>query len=364
MPVSGRGKRSILFVAEALGKTEDEQGKQLVGDSGQTLRKILEGIDVNLDDCWITNSVICRPPMNEIQDIHIESCRPNLLNTIEELKPKVVILLGESAVKSLISTEWGDDLGPIGKWVGWNIPSQKYKTWICPSYHPSYVLRSDGDLCLTKIVQNHLMHAVACEAVPLPDYDLTRLSNGIDLITDLDASVRRLRKLAERSGDLAWDYETTGLKPERKEQQIVCVSFSLDGKDNFATPFFMDDAYISALSAVLRNPKLRKIASNMKFEERWTRVKLGHGVAGWKFDTMLASHVLDNRGSIASIKFQTYIRLGIGDYSSSIKPFLKADSPNGLNRIQQVPILEVLKYCGLDSLLEYMVSEIQQEILR
>lgn len=358
MPVIGKGKRSILFVAEAPGQQEDQSGVQFVGEAGRCLRNILKEIDVDIDDCWKTNAAICRPPGNEITDLHIESCRPNLLNTIRELKPKVIFLLGESAVKSLISTEWGDDLGAIGRWVGWNIPSQTYKAWLCPTYHPSYVLRSGSDPTLSKIVKEHFVRGIARETAPLPDYSLAELSKRVEIITALNLAQQKLRDLADQRGLLAWDYETTGLKPERPEQQIVSVSFCLNGRETWACP--VDSSLFPTLSKVLKNPNLRKIASNMKFEERWTRTKLGHGVAGWDHDTMLTSHVLDNRGSISSIKFQTYVNFGVGDYSSSIKPFLQADTANGLNRIREVPIRDVLLYNGLDSLFEYMVSQLQK----
>jgi uracil-DNA glycosylase family 4 len=358
MPVSGKGKRSILFVAEAPGQQEDQSGVQFVGEAGRCLRNILKEIDVDIDDCWKTNSAICRPPNNDITDLHIESCRPNLLNTIRELKPKVIFLLGESAVKSLISTEWGDDLGSIGRWVGWNIPSQTYKSWLCPTYHPSHVLRSGSDPTLSKIVKEHFVRGIARETAPWPDYSLAELSKRVEIFTDPVMGMGAMQDLNTAKGKLAWDYETTGLKPERKEQQIVSVSFCLNGTHTFATA--IEPYCFPTLSKVLKNPNLRKIASNMKFEERWTRTKLGHGVAGWDHDTMLASHVLDNRGSISSIKFQTYVNFGVGDYSSSIKPFSQADTANGLNRIREVPIRDVLLYCGLDSMFEYMVEEIQE----
>ena len=62
MPVSGEGRKGVLIVAEAPGYNEDQQGVQLVGNAGQELTRLLFNIGVRMRrDCWLTNSVICRP---------------------------------------------------------------------------------------------------------------------------------------------------------------------------------------------------------------------------------------------------------------------------------------------------------------
>jgi hypothetical protein len=115
------------------------------------------------------------------------------------------------------------------------------------------------------------------------------------------------------------------------------------------------------LSAVLRSPRWRKIASNMKFEERWTRAKLGHPVAGWDWDTMLAAHVLDNRPEVTSVKFQAYVLLGVPGYEDALEGKLKVRS--GLNRIGDIHPKDLLTYCGVDGLVEYRVAMRQKELI-
>lgn len=362
MAVTGEGKQSILFVGEAPGEEEDKHNEQFVGRAGQQLRAMLEDIDINIDECWKTNSAICRPPHNELDNNVVDYCRPNLLNTIAKLRPKVIVLLGLTAVNSLISTEWGGEIGPMNKWAGWTIPSAKYNAWICPTFHPSYILRTNNDPVLVRMTRDHLRQAAALETIKPPSCNLKALEKQVEIITDLRLAKLRLRELAAKTGIVAWDYETTGLKPERTEHRIVSVSFCLNGEDTFAC--MVDESLHKSLSRVLQNEKLLKVASNMKFEERWTRRKLGHKVAGWHWDTMLAAHVLDNRSGITSVKFQTYTHLGIGDYSSHIHPYLVADDSNGFNRIHEAPVEDLLKYNGLDALVEYKVMEKQKGLLR
>ena len=169
-----------------------------------------------------------------------------------------------------------------------------------------------------------------------------------------------MKQLLKRKGVLAFDYETTGLKPENSKQKIVSVSFCLDGRKTFAC--MVTDNNKKLVSQILKSPNLKKVASNMKFEERWTRAKFGHEVRCWHWDTMLAAHVLDNRSHITSIKFQSFIYLGINDYDSFINPYLKTQPGELLNRIEELDPEELLLYNGLDSLLEYMIMKKQRRM--
>lgn len=359
MPVTGKGRRKVLFVGEAPGQTEDRKGEQLIGDAGQLLRKVLRELHVDLEDCWKTNAVICRPEENKIDDVYIEACRPNLLKTVAELHPKVIVLLGMSAVKGLLRGEWTRDIGTMGRWAGWTIPNALHNAWVCPTYHPSYVKRMDEDPLLMRILRDHLGAALALEDRKLQCVSVQSLKDQVEVITNPPQARLRMRDLAGKEGYLAFDYETTGLKPDRAEQEIVCCSFCLNGEDTFAC--MIDERARSALSAVLRSERLLKIGSNNKFEERWTLKKLGHPVAAWAWDTMIGAHVLDNRPDITSVKFQAYVLLGVPDYETHVSKLLKADYPNDMNQIRKIHPEDVLLYCGLDSLLEYKVAELQWE---
>ena len=211
MKPSGQGKRSVLFVGEAPGETEDEEGTQFVGQAGQHLRFMLEDIGVGLDQCYKTNAAICRPPKNVMDDVYIESCRPNLMNTIRDLKPSVIILLGHAAVKSLVVPEWREDIGPMGRWVGWQIPSMVHNAWVCPTYHPSHLcgpIRPGA----AKDTKRHLRAAMGLEGRPVIGATQADLSREVEVILDPRQPSSAYASWRPKDGYLAWDLRNHGLK--------------------------------------------------------------------------------------------------------------------------------------------------------
>lgn len=161
MPATGAGKRSILVIAEAPGALEDSRNEQLIGEAGKLLRSYLKKLGVALDsDCWKINAINCKPPKNrKPKDKEINCCREVMVRkTIEELQPEKIIVLGESAMKSILDGRI--KFGSIKKWVGWAIPDQYWKAYIFPTYHPSYLMRMEEDPALAKIFEENLEQAI------------------------------------------------------------------------------------------------------------------------------------------------------------------------------------------------------------
>lgn len=365
MPVTGEGRRKVLILGEAPGKTEDEQNVQLVGESGQVLRKALRKLGVDLDrDCWKTNALICRPPKNATPtDAEVGHCRPNLIKTLAQLQPELIIPLGGIAVKSLLGHLWREDVGPLSRWAGFQIPHQALNAWICPTYHPAYILRlRDADDPAALWWRRHLAAAFELEGRPWPD-GLPDYAGSVRRVYCPAQAADYLDKMADAGGLLAFDYETNCLKPDNPQARILSASVCWRGQRTIAYPWA--GAAIDATSRLLRSPA-PKVAANMKFEERWTLAKLGHGVRNWAWDTVLAAHVLDNRKGIVGLKFQALAWLGADSYDAHIRDYLAADedSGNALNTAaQQISIEDLLLYNGLDSLLEYEVALRQADAL-
>jgi len=133
----GNPYAGIMIIGEGPGQQEDEQGLPFVGKSGQLLDKILDACGFTRSEhVFIANIVKCRPPENrEPAPDEREACIGYLLRQIEMIDPKIIILLGRTALQGLI----GGGLKVTqqrGQWLTWkNIE-------IMTTYHPSALLRN------------------------------------------------------------------------------------------------------------------------------------------------------------------------------------------------------------------------------
>ncbi len=135
--VIGRGNpsASLMFVGEAPGQTEDEQGKPFVGLAGQLLDKYLTALDFKEDDYYICNILKCRPPMNRNPlPEEVEVCMELLRAQTRLVKPKIIVCLGKVAASALIEPDFRITQDH-GKWF------KKGNFMMCAVYHPSALLR-------------------------------------------------------------------------------------------------------------------------------------------------------------------------------------------------------------------------------
>lgn len=139
-----REQSPLMFVGEAPGKDEDEQGVPFVGRSGKLLDQVIqEEFGVTRERVSIVNTVMCRPPGN--RDPHpneIAACNEWLEAKLEHIAPKVVITLGNFATKLLL---FGDPAAKQGitKLRGQSYPWRNGAVLV-PTFHPAAVLRSGG----------------------------------------------------------------------------------------------------------------------------------------------------------------------------------------------------------------------------
>lgn len=132
---TGNFNAQLMFVGEAPGADEDEQGFPFVGRAGQLLTKIIESIDLKREDVFIGNINRCRPPGNRAPEPdETVMCRPFLKREIAVIKPKVIVVLGATAAKNLLETK-----EPIGKLRGHF--HDYLGTKVMPTFHPAYLLR-------------------------------------------------------------------------------------------------------------------------------------------------------------------------------------------------------------------------------
>ena len=135
----GNFNSKIMVVGEGPGQKEDEAGKPFVGDAGLLLNKMLKAINIDRDSIYITNVVNFRPPNNrKPEPAEITRYSEYLRKHISIINPKILILMGSTAMESLFGTKIKISK-ERGNWKQVIINNQSYLTMI--TFHPAYLLR-------------------------------------------------------------------------------------------------------------------------------------------------------------------------------------------------------------------------------
>ncbi|WP_412048570.1 uracil-DNA glycosylase [Hoeflea sp. Naph1] len=136
----GNPEAPVMFIGEAPGRDEDLQGAPFVGRAGQMLDRMLAAIGLDRDSAYITNMIPWRPPGNRTPAPHeIELCRPFIERHVALAAPKIVVMLGNVASKSLLNTDKGI-LSIRGNWMDYQVGDAPIPA--LPTLHPAYLLRN------------------------------------------------------------------------------------------------------------------------------------------------------------------------------------------------------------------------------
>jgi uracil-DNA glycosylase len=144
----GNTQADIMFVGEAPGADEDEQGEPFVGRAGQLLNNMIQAMGIKREDVYIANVCKCRPPNNRTPEKEeSDTCSPFLMRQIAVVRPKVIVALGAIASKALLSVN--DSMANLrGKLYDFEAKVQPgvpedigFSTKLVVTYHPAYLLR-------------------------------------------------------------------------------------------------------------------------------------------------------------------------------------------------------------------------------
>ena len=134
----GNKQAKVVFIGEGPGADEDIQGIPFVGKAGQLMNKALIGLGLIREDLYITNIVKCRPPQNRVpQQDEAEACLNYLRNQVVLIKPKIVVLLGSTALKYILGKEQSIT-SARGKWI------ERKEILYMPTWHPAALLRDEN----------------------------------------------------------------------------------------------------------------------------------------------------------------------------------------------------------------------------
>jgi DNA polymerase len=131
----GNPRADLMFVGEAPGADEDQQGEPFVGRAGQLLNNMIKAMGIRREDVYIANIIKCRPPGNRTPERdECETCSPFLMRQIAAIQPKAIVALGAIAAKTLLAVN-----APMselrGRWYDFR------GTKLAVTYHPAFLLR-------------------------------------------------------------------------------------------------------------------------------------------------------------------------------------------------------------------------------
>lgn len=171
VPGEGAEDADLLFIGEAPGWHEDQQGRPFVGPAGQFLDHLLVSVGLRRDEVYIANVIKCRPPQNrEPLPAEIQACRKWLDRQVELIRPRMIVTLGRHSLSRYFPTE------SISKVHG--RPRQVNGVIYYPMYHPAAALH-----------QGSLRQTIETDMVKIPQILAQRVEPTRDTTEDRQLSL-------------------------------------------------------------------------------------------------------------------------------------------------------------------------------
>ena len=134
----GNSNADIMFIGEGPGADEDKEGEPFVGKAGKLMNQAFLGLGISRENVYIANIVKCRPPNNRTPlKEEANACLDYLRNQVILVKPKIIVLLGNTALKNILGENFGITASR-GKWI------EKKGILYMPTFHPAALLRDDS----------------------------------------------------------------------------------------------------------------------------------------------------------------------------------------------------------------------------
>jgi DNA polymerase len=135
----GNPNADVMFIGEGPGYYEDKQGEPFVGAAGQLLTKMLGEIGLTRDQVYICNVIMCRPPGNRdpLPD-EIDACKPYLEGQIENIRPRLVVTLGNFATRFVLDRQVSIS----------RVRGERFEIGgrtVIPTFHPAAILHGGGE---------------------------------------------------------------------------------------------------------------------------------------------------------------------------------------------------------------------------
>jgi DNA polymerase-1 len=314
---------TLAIIGMAPGNEELKQGKPFVGRSGSLLRETL--IKAQLPTPIITNALLCKPiDEKKVDKKAILNCRGRLIAEIKQIKPKLIITLGNIALQALqndFKLKIGQVISTPLQWV------EDESITVLPNYHPAKILRNPGDY---KTFQNCFLYAKQLldgESKKDPGethYIIIENEEQAKAVTEFLINLNP-------SDVISCDIETTSLKISKAV--ILCVGFSFaKNKSIIFTPEFL--------------PYVKYILEHSRAKFVYHKSQYDTGVMQWQginanvdHDTILLHYAINENVGRHDLKLLSRLFLGAGHYEDVV-----VDKAN----MQALPKETLAKYCSQD----------------
>jgi len=340
----------VVLVGEGPGAVETAFGEAFVGPSGELLGDVTR--EMNLGMVYLTNTALCSGEKDKAEAA--KHCRGRLLAELQALQPRVIVALGNVAMTTLLGCPSG-----ITKRRGIVVEMTlgRHHVPVMPTFHPAAVLRNpswyqDLKADLTMVATMLRRPQVRITSQPL--------DVGFSCSDDVGAALRA----AERGKYAVLDLETEGLDWTR--QRILCAVLGT-AQGVFILP--QEVVYGSEFRRLLRDTRIAWSGHNAKFDRNFLLAQLGVEVP-FKFDTMLASYLLDERGGIHGLKSIARRLYDASDWEDPIQAALRGRVPDGKGKKRRkhygdIPTETLYRYAALDGHYQYRLTwDLAKELVR
>jgi len=161
-PVPGEGPldAQVMFVGESPGEKEDLAGRPFVGNAGRVFDRLLENAGLRRDEVYVTGILKCRPPENRApRATELKACKDFTLRQIEQVRPRVVCLMGSHAIKALLGSK-----AALNRMHGQ--PVRKNGLVYFPTFHPAAAFYNEDLRPVMEEDMRRLRHLLDQGAVP------------------------------------------------------------------------------------------------------------------------------------------------------------------------------------------------------
>nr|WP_221039207.1 DNA polymerase [Gelria sp. Kuro-4] len=314
----GPAQADIVICGEAPGPTEAARGVPFVGRAGKLLDTVLKEVGIDRDECYLTNACLCAPePIRPPKPKELKACLPRLWREVLAHRPKVVIALGNTALKALagkhgISNWHGALLSP-------DLP-EAVDTTIVPAYHPAAVLRSPRLYQDLKTDLEKALLVLQGKLEPPKESSSDVKTVVIDNVEDARELIDRLWQLYHGQ-EVALDVETSSTG------ELLCIGLSWKpGTAVVVTKNALQNNYIRDKLDVALG-RLTIVGHNLKYD---LQVLWRHGIPSpcTGADTMLEHYLLNNLPGTHGLKQLAKDYLNMPEYDAELKPYHKTGFEN------------------------------------